>query len=268
MAVFLRSISEISSCFIVYDFRDFRFGRDPGTLKSDIVSTNHPQLICSDSRLSNWKFEDWNYGNRPYGATFSRGREIPTFLDPEFLRSVSIISIFEFSIWESSLNNSIVDVFWHDVGFQCARVSAQKSKHGISKTDRSRTDSYCTEGAWWRLARVRSCARLRCIVRGSQMHSSMLLSVFSKPPLIMCMYIYIYIYIYVCMYIYIYIYICIHIYIYIYIHTHTHIYIYIYVYIYIYMFAYLFMIWHNRGAAADPRWGQATPTVSFHIICM
>ena len=28
-------------------------GRDPGTLKSDIVSKKHPQLICSDSRLSN-----------------------------------------------------------------------------------------------------------------------------------------------------------------------------------------------------------------------
>ena len=28
-------------------------GRDPGTLKSDIVSNKHPQLICSDSRLSN-----------------------------------------------------------------------------------------------------------------------------------------------------------------------------------------------------------------------
>ena len=41
-------------------------GRDPGTLKSDIVSKKHPQLICSDLRLSNWKFEDWNYGNRPY----------------------------------------------------------------------------------------------------------------------------------------------------------------------------------------------------------
>ena len=40
-------------------------GRDPGTLKSDIVSNKHPQLICSDLRLSIWKFEDWNYGNRP-----------------------------------------------------------------------------------------------------------------------------------------------------------------------------------------------------------
>ena len=29
------------------------FGRDPGTFKSDIVSKKHPQLICSDLRLSN-----------------------------------------------------------------------------------------------------------------------------------------------------------------------------------------------------------------------
>ena len=28
-------------------------GRDPGTLKSDIVSKKHPHLICSDLRLSN-----------------------------------------------------------------------------------------------------------------------------------------------------------------------------------------------------------------------
>ena len=40
-----RSISEISSCFLL--------GRDPGTLKSDIVSKKHPQSICSDLRLSN-----------------------------------------------------------------------------------------------------------------------------------------------------------------------------------------------------------------------
>ena len=31
----------------------------------------HPQLICSDLRLSNWKFEDWNYGNRPYPLVLS-----------------------------------------------------------------------------------------------------------------------------------------------------------------------------------------------------
>ena len=37
------------------DFRHFVFllVRDPGTLKSDIVSKKHPQLICSDLRLSN-----------------------------------------------------------------------------------------------------------------------------------------------------------------------------------------------------------------------
>ena len=37
------------------DFRNFIVffsGRDPGTLKSDIVSKKHPQLICSDLRLS------------------------------------------------------------------------------------------------------------------------------------------------------------------------------------------------------------------------
>ena len=28
-------------------------GRDPVTLKSDIVSKKHPQLICSELRLSN-----------------------------------------------------------------------------------------------------------------------------------------------------------------------------------------------------------------------
>ena len=28
-------------------------GRDPGTLKSDIASNKHPQLACSDLRLSN-----------------------------------------------------------------------------------------------------------------------------------------------------------------------------------------------------------------------
>ena len=42
------------------------FGRDPGTLKSDIVPKKHPQLFCSDLRLSSWKFEGWNYGNRPH----------------------------------------------------------------------------------------------------------------------------------------------------------------------------------------------------------
>ena len=39
-------------------FHPVFLGRDPGTLKSDIVSKKHPQLICSDLRLSNRKFED------------------------------------------------------------------------------------------------------------------------------------------------------------------------------------------------------------------
>ena len=34
------------------NFIVFLLGRDPGTLKSDIVSKKHPQLNCSDLRLS------------------------------------------------------------------------------------------------------------------------------------------------------------------------------------------------------------------------
>ena len=49
-------IDYIISCYITVDFRSFIvffLGRDPGTLKSDIVSKKHPQLICPDLRLSN-----------------------------------------------------------------------------------------------------------------------------------------------------------------------------------------------------------------------
>ena len=53
-------------------FHSVLFGRDPGTLKSDSVPKKHPQLICSDLRLSNnWKFEDWNYGSRLYSPLTS-----------------------------------------------------------------------------------------------------------------------------------------------------------------------------------------------------
>ena len=52
-------------------------GRDPGTLKSDIVfKKKHPQSICSDLRLSNWEFEDWNYGNRAYHYIIRLGRRV------------------------------------------------------------------------------------------------------------------------------------------------------------------------------------------------
>ena len=54
----VRSISEISSCF---------FGPRPWHIEiRHRVKKQHPQLICSDLRLSNWKFEDWNYGKRRY----------------------------------------------------------------------------------------------------------------------------------------------------------------------------------------------------------
>ena len=51
------------------DFRNiivFLLTRNLGTLKSDIVSRKHQQCICTDLKFSNWKFEDWNYGNRPW----------------------------------------------------------------------------------------------------------------------------------------------------------------------------------------------------------
>ena len=51
------------------------------------------------------------------------------------IRSVSIISIFEISIWESQIRtNWLWMFFWHDVGFQCARVSAQKNTMKFRKS--------------------------------------------------------------------------------------------------------------------------------------
>ena len=85
------------------DFRNFivfLLGRDPGTLKSDIVSKRHPQLICSDLRLSNWNFEDWNYGNRPCAGIFwSQVR-------PVHLLRVSLLRVAESNFPGDSLYNS------------------------------------------------------------------------------------------------------------------------------------------------------------------
>ena len=39
-------------------FRRVFLGRDPGTLKSDIVPKKHTLSICPGLRLSNLKFED------------------------------------------------------------------------------------------------------------------------------------------------------------------------------------------------------------------
>ena len=56
------SSSSSSRSSSTVDFRNFivfLLGRDPGTLKSDIVSTKSPQLICSDldSQIENSKIE-------------------------------------------------------------------------------------------------------------------------------------------------------------------------------------------------------------------
>ena len=51
------------------------------------------------------------------------------------VRSVSIISIFEFSIWESQIRtNQLWMIVWHDVGFQCARVSSQRNTMKFRKS--------------------------------------------------------------------------------------------------------------------------------------
>ena len=63
------SIGQVAMWLYTVGFRNFivfLLGRDPGTLKSDIAFKKHPQLIGSDLGLSNWKFEDWTYANRPY----------------------------------------------------------------------------------------------------------------------------------------------------------------------------------------------------------
>ena len=61
-----------------------------------------------------------------------------------WLRSVSTISIFEFSIWESQIRtNELWMFFWHDIGFKCARVSAQNKHDEISEIDRIDKD-YCS----------------------------------------------------------------------------------------------------------------------------
>ena len=68
-------------------------GRDPGTLKFDIVSKKHPQLICSDLRLSNWKFEDWNYGNRPYGQFTNEESGFQRALPEQILNFIFVLAM-------------------------------------------------------------------------------------------------------------------------------------------------------------------------------
>ena len=58
------------------DFRNFIvfFGPRPWHIEIRHRVKKHPQLICSDLRLSNWVFEDWNYGNRPYSLVSKGGK--------------------------------------------------------------------------------------------------------------------------------------------------------------------------------------------------
>ena len=56
-------------------------------------------------------------------------------VQPVQLRSVFINSIFEFSIWESQIRTNWLWMFFRlDVGFRCARVSAQKNTNTFRKS--------------------------------------------------------------------------------------------------------------------------------------
>ena len=105
------------------------------------------------------------------------------------VRSVSIISIFGFSIWESQIRtNQLWMLFWHDVGFQCARVSAPRKHDEVSEIDRT-----C-------LIRPHLCYLCVIIIH-------LTISIFLSVQHVIYVYTYIYIYITynICVYIYIYI---------------------------------------------------------------
>ena len=89
--------------------------------------------------------------------------------------------------------------FGHDVGFQCARVSAQQKHDEISEIDRKQLGMFTFRFAEW------GGIVFLVVIHVYHMHTHI------------CMYVYVCI----CMYIYIYIYTYIHI------HTYTYIYIYI-----------------------------------------
>ena len=98
----------------------------------------------------------------------------------------------------SNPDNLMVDVFfWHDVGFQCARVSAQQKRDEISEIDRihrtldSTFQSHRRQWRWfWK----------RCVWAG-QWDPQQLASIY------ICIYVCIYIYICICVVAYMYIYI-------------------------------------------------------------
>ena len=122
-------------------------GRDPGTLKSDIVSNKHPQLICSDLRLSNWKFEDWNYGNRPYRNRLRTSRTytcaymlyvyaIPQYIDYRVRRFVisldyicylGLSRVSRFAIYSPTITNFIVFLSGRDPGTLKSDIVSKKS---------------------------------------------------------------------------------------------------------------------------------------------
>ena len=145
------------------------------------------------------------------------------------LRSVSIISIFEFSIWESQIRtNYLWMFFWHDVGFQCARVSAQTNtmKFRKSKLTFTKSPPAWARSSWnefeihfsryshrkwnWNFGNRKSTVRgpPPAWARGPVKYCGIFIWICSYCWISYCLFcLYIYIYIHVCIYTYIHIYV-------------------------------------------------------------
>ena len=80
-------------------------------------------------------FHKWVLGAGNSNSPWLTLRPLFKLTSCKLIRSVSIISIFEFSIWESQIRTNWLRMFfWHDVGFQCASVSAQKNTMKFRKS--------------------------------------------------------------------------------------------------------------------------------------
>ena len=216
-------------------------GRDPGTLESDIASKKYPQLICSDLRLSNWKFEDWNYGNRPKRPSVARAcitRGQSPYKDSGF-EGVGLKQNLHLKRWNSHFHREFPRSFGstnlgREIGLMCASIYIGGGFLGEESLESSIIYIYISLYIYsdiyiYTHISLYICADIR--IHTDSISDHMYVSSFERgiclsesiriclaEPLDLrisvsvCVYIYIYIYIYVYVYIYIYT-VCIYIYI-------------------------------------------------------
>ena len=150
-----------------------------------------------------------------------------------------------FNLRVSNPNKLIVDVFWHDVGFQCARVSAQTNTMKFRKStvillEAMIVELECLNSSFVELSLL---SRFDKRLSFEQFEPTVSQSAVSFPPLyVVCIIhiIHIYIELYQLLYTYKHKYVYTYIHVYIYIYTHTYIYVYIYIYIYIHTYVSLY----------------------------